>query len=102
MRLNLIPGVTPPNLVMGPPKGAASVRFRVFIDGEAAGAAHGNDVDGQGQGTADDQRLYKLMRQRRRIVDRSFEIEFLDAAAGWTSLEYMESENRELNSIAAL
>src|SRR5207245_10730231 len=32
------------NLVMGPPKGAASVRFRVFIDGKAAGAAHGTDV----------------------------------------------------------
>jgi hypothetical protein len=51
------------NLVMGPPKGAASVRFRVLIDGEAVGAAHGSDVDGQGQGTADDQRFYQLIRQ---------------------------------------
>jgi hypothetical protein len=66
------------NLVMGPPKGAASVRFRVFIDGEAVGAAHGSDVDGQGQGTADDQRLYQLIRQRGSIEDRTFEIEFLD------------------------
>src|SRR6202162_3368160 len=41
------------NLVMGPPKGAASVRFRVSIDGEPVGAAHGSDVNGQGQGTAD-------------------------------------------------
>ncbi len=69
------------NLVMGPPKGAASVRFRVFIDGEAVGAAHGNDVDGQGQGTADDQRLYQLIRQRGSIEDRTFEIEFLNAGA---------------------
>jgi hypothetical protein len=69
------------NLVMGPPKGAASVRYRVFIDGEVAGAAHGSDVDGQGKGTADDQRLYQLIRQRGSIEDRTFEIEFLDAGA---------------------
>ena len=67
------------NLVMGPPKGAASVRFRVFIDGKAAGATHGTDVDSQGQGTADDQRLYQLIRQPGDIGDRTFEIEFLDA-----------------------
>src|SRR5213080_1198156 len=66
------------NLVMGPPKGAASVQFRVLIDGEPVGAAHGSDVDGQGQGTADDQRLYQLIRQRGSIEDRTFEIEFLD------------------------
>ena len=66
------------NLVMGPPKGATSVRFRVFIDGKAAGATHGTDVDSQGQGTADDQRLYQLIRQRGSIEDRTFEIEFLD------------------------
>jgi hypothetical protein len=69
------------NLVMGPPKGAASVRFRVFLDGEPVGAAHGSDVNGQGQGTADDQRLYQLIRQRSAIKDRTFGIEFLDAEA---------------------
>ena len=67
------------NLVMGPPKGSASIRFRVFIDGQAGGAVHGSDVDGQGQGTADDQRLYQLIRQQGRIEDRTFAIEFLDA-----------------------
>ena len=69
------------NLVVGPPKGAPSVQFRVFIDGDPVGAAHGSDVDGQGQGTADDQRLYQLIRQRGSIEDRTFEIEFLDAGA---------------------
>jgi hypothetical protein len=69
------------NLVMGPPKGAASVRFRVSIDGKAPGVAHGSDVDGQGQGTAADQRLYQLIRQPGSIEDRTFEIEFLDAGA---------------------
>jgi thiol-disulfide isomerase/thioredoxin len=67
------------NLVMGPAKGAASVRFRVLLDGKAAGATHGTDVDSQGQGYADDQRLYQLIRQPGDIEDRTFEIEFLDA-----------------------
>ena len=67
------------NLVMGPPKGAASVRFRVSIDGKAPGAALGTDVDSQGQGTAEDQRLYQLIRQPGSIEDRTFEIESLDA-----------------------
>jgi thiol-disulfide isomerase/thioredoxin len=69
------------NLVMGPPKGAASVRFRVSIDGKAPGAAHGTDVDGLGRGTAADQRLYQLIRQPGDIKDRTFEIEFIDPGA---------------------
>src|SRR2546430_12022133 len=64
------------NLVMGPPKGAPSVRFRVLIEGEVVGAARGSDVDGKGQGTADDQRLYQLIRQRGSVEDRTFEIQF--------------------------
>jgi Thioredoxin like C-terminal domain len=55
------------------------VRFRVFIDGRPPGAAHGVDVDEQGNGTVTDQRLYQLIRQPKAIADRQFEIEFLDA-----------------------
>ena len=66
------------NLVMGPPKGAGAVRFRVFLDGKPTGAAHGTDVDSQGQGIADDQRLYQLIRQPGDIDERTFELEFLD------------------------
>ena len=66
------------NLVMGPATRGTSVRFRVFIDGQAPGAAHGSDVDEQGNGTATEQRLYQLIRQPRPIADRQFEIEFLD------------------------
>lgn len=66
------------NLVMGPPKGASPVRFRVTLDGKTPGPAHGTDVDGQGQGIAADQRLYQLLRQPGDIDDRTFEIEFLD------------------------
>ena len=44
------------NLVMGPTAGGMSVRFRVRIDGQAPGAAHGSDVDERGNGTVSDQR----------------------------------------------
>jgi thiol-disulfide isomerase/thioredoxin len=67
------------HLVMGPAARGMSVRFRVLIDGQAPGAAHGSDVDEQGNGTVTDQRLYQLIRQPKPIADRQFEIEFLDA-----------------------
>ena len=67
------------HLVMGPAARGTSVRFRVFLDGQAPGAASGSDVDEQGHGTASDQRLYQLIRQPGPIADRQFEIEFLDA-----------------------
>jgi thiol-disulfide isomerase/thioredoxin len=66
------------HLVMGPAAAGTSVRFRVRIDGKSPGAAHGTDVDEQGSGTASEQRLYQLIRQPKPIVDRQFEIEFLD------------------------
>jgi thiol-disulfide isomerase/thioredoxin len=66
------------HLVMGPPAPGTSVRFRVLIDGQPPGAAHGIDVDDQGYGTATEQRLYQLIRQPEPIEDRQFEIEFLD------------------------
>jgi hypothetical protein len=67
------------HLVMGPAARGTSVRFRVFLDGQAPGAAHGSDVDEQGNGTDTEQRLYQLIRQPNPIADRQFEIEFLDA-----------------------
>jgi hypothetical protein len=65
------------HLVMGPAVPATSVSFRVRIDGQPPGAAHGIDVDEQGNGTATEQRLYQLIRQPKPIADRQFEIEFL-------------------------
>ena len=67
------------HLVMGPATRGTSVRFRVFLDGQAPGDAHGTDVDEQGHGTVSDQRLYQLIRQPGHIADRQFEIAFLDA-----------------------
>ncbi len=66
------------HLVMGPGAQGTPVRFRVLIDGKPPGAAHGIDVDDQGNGTVTEQRLYQLIRQAKPIVDRQFEIEFLD------------------------
>jgi thiol-disulfide isomerase/thioredoxin len=67
------------HLVMGPPRPGASVRFRVVIDGQPPGSAHGADVDDGGNGAVVEQRLHQLIRQPKPIVDRQFEIEFLDA-----------------------
>jgi thiol-disulfide isomerase/thioredoxin len=65
------------NLVLGPRERGASLPFRVLIDGEPPGDAHGLDVDGDGHGAVNQQRLYQLVRQRRSITDRTFEIGFL-------------------------
>jgi hypothetical protein len=65
------------NLVMGPHERDASVPFRVLIDGEPPGDAHGLDVDDQGHGAVIQQRLYQLVRQPGSITDRTFEITFL-------------------------
>jgi thiol-disulfide isomerase/thioredoxin len=69
------------NLVMGPPERGESVPFRVGVDGEPPGDAHGLDVDEQGEGTVAQQRLYQLIREPGSIVDRTFEVTFLEPGA---------------------
>jgi hypothetical protein len=65
------------NLIIGPP-GGGSVRFRVLLDGRPPGPAAGVDVNPEGYGTVTEPRMYQLIRQPKPIVDRQFEIEFLD------------------------
>jgi hypothetical protein len=66
------------HLVMGPREPGASVPFRVLVDGEPPGDAHGGlDVDQEGYGTVAQQRLYQLVRERGQVSDRTFEITFL-------------------------
>ena len=67
------------HLVMGPRRPQRTVRFRVTIDGQPPGPAHGLDADDSGRGEVREQRLYQLLRQPGAIVDRTMEIEFLDA-----------------------
>lgn len=66
------------HLVMGPGEGAAGLRFRVRIDGAPPGPDAGSDIDAQGQGRVDRQRLYQLIRQAGPVREHTFEIEFLD------------------------
>jgi thiol-disulfide isomerase/thioredoxin len=64
------------HLVMGPPARDAPVAFRVLVDGEPPGDAHGLDVDDQGHGTLSQQRLYQLIRQQGPITEHTFQITF--------------------------
>jgi thiol-disulfide isomerase/thioredoxin len=66
------------HLVMGPAAPGTPVRFRVLIDGQAPGTAHGTDVDEAGDGTVTRPRLYQLIRQPGPITERPFEVTFLD------------------------
>jgi cytochrome c biogenesis protein CcdA/thiol-disulfide isomerase/thioredoxin len=66
------------HLVLGTGKTAEPIRFRVTIDGAAPGSDHGADVDADGRGVVNSERLYQLIRQSGEIKDRVFEIQFLD------------------------
>ncbi len=66
------------HLVMGAAAPGASVRFHVRIDGQPPGAARGDDVDEQGNGTVTEPRLHQLIRQPGRVRDRTFDVTFLD------------------------
>jgi thiol-disulfide isomerase/thioredoxin len=69
------------NLVMGPAAPGTPAAFRVLIDGQPPGEAHGTDVDGAGGGTLVQQRVYQLIRQPGAITDRTVEITFPDPGA---------------------
>ena len=66
------------HLVLGPAAGNKPVRFKVTLDGQPPGAAHGADTDEAGNGTVTGQRLYQLIRQQGPIANHTFTIEFLD------------------------
>ncbi|PZU59000.1 MAG: cytochrome C biogenesis protein [Brevundimonas sp.] len=66
------------HLVMAPATAGATPQFRVRIDGRSPGADAGSDIDAQGAGRIDGERLYQLVRQSGPVRERTFEIEFLD------------------------
>ncbi len=66
------------HLVLGPGKDGRPIRFRVLLDSSAPLDDHGVDVDTQGNGTVKEYRLYQLIRQKGKVEDRTFQIEFLD------------------------
>jgi thiol-disulfide isomerase/thioredoxin len=69
------------HLVMAPAADDHPVRFRVRLDGDRPGADHGVDTGEDGAGVVTEPRLYQLVRQRRPVEQRTFEITFLDAGA---------------------
>jgi thiol-disulfide isomerase/thioredoxin len=67
------------NLVLGTRADGGPTRFRVLIDGQPPNRAPGLDLDERGTGTVSEERLYQLIRQPGPIIERTFEITFLDA-----------------------
>jgi cytochrome c biogenesis protein CcdA/thiol-disulfide isomerase/thioredoxin len=66
------------HLVLGSVSGGRPVRFRVLLDDTAPLDDRGVDVNPDGTGMVTGHRLYQLVRQKGPIVDRTFEIQFLD------------------------
>ncbi len=66
------------HLVSAPAQGGKPVRFIVKLDGAAPDDNHGTDTARDGSGEIREARLYQLIRQKGPIIDRTFEIEFVD------------------------
>jgi hypothetical protein len=66
------------HVAMAPGTAERPVRFRVLLDGEPPGSAHGVHTDARGIGSVAEPRLYQLVRQRGRVTDHTFQITFLD------------------------
>jgi hypothetical protein len=67
------------NLVMGPAREGSVIHFRVSLDREPTTAARGTDIGPDSTGILKDQRTYQLVRQAGPVVERTFEIEFLES-----------------------
>jgi SAM-dependent methyltransferase len=57
------------------------IPFRVLLDGALPGAAHGIDVDEDGNGLLEDGRLYQLVREPGAVRERTLELTFLAPGA---------------------
>ncbi|KXU38349.1 cytochrome C biogenesis protein [Ventosimonas gracilis] len=67
------------HLVLGPGEGGKPVRFKVTIDGVPPGVVHGVDINAEGEGVVQEERLYQLIRQNDgSIGEHRFDIQFLD------------------------
>jgi hypothetical protein len=64
------------HLVMAPRSRGESIPFRVLLDGEPPGDAHGLDVDAHGDGSLVEPRLYQLIRRPGVVEDRTVEVRF--------------------------
>jgi len=66
------------HFVLAPSRDGKPIRFRVTLDDTAPEDNAGVDTAPDGTGEVREPRLYQLIRQKGPIVDRTFEIEFLD------------------------
>ncbi|HWM03286.1 MAG TPA: redoxin family protein [Actinophytocola sp.] len=57
------------------------IPFRVLLDGEAPGSAHGVDVDEDGNGVLRHGRLYQLARQHDAVRERTIDVTFSEPGA---------------------
>jgi len=57
------------------------IPFRVTLDGEAPGEAHGGDVDEDGNGELREGRLHQLIREPGTVADRTLEVTFDEPGA---------------------
>jgi thiol-disulfide isomerase/thioredoxin len=64
------------HFVLAPASIDKAVRLTVKLDGVAPGADCGVDTMADGSGSLTEPRLYQLIRQKGRVTDRTFEIEF--------------------------
>jgi len=62
-------------------KALEPIPFRLLLDGDAPGDAHGIDVDENGDGVLDEGRLYQLVRHRDSVRERTLEITFHEPGA---------------------
>jgi len=69
------------HLVLAPGADGEPIRFRVTLDGKPPGEDAGSDINADGYGTIDGERLYQLVRQADGSAERVFEIVFLDPGA---------------------
>jgi len=67
------------HMVLGSSGQNKSIRYAVRLDGAPPGENHGVDSAPDGSGEVRGPRLYQLIRQKDRVMDRTFEIEFLDS-----------------------
>ncbi len=92
--------IGPENIVLDQPGGSIAYRFhgrdahlvlstrareplpfRVLLDGEPPGPSHGVDVDGDGNGSLTEGRMYQLVRQDGEVRERTLEITSLEPGA---------------------
>jgi hypothetical protein len=63
------------------PRAQEPIPFRLLLESQTPGLAHGLDVDDDGNGVLSDGRLYQLVRQVDGVRERTLEITFLEPGA---------------------